>query len=156
MNTTPKNIDNYHPLHRKGNAWKYGDARGPTPMEASREENLASWVGEERATGVIAKLRPEPLAIGTLVDSIINGGQAESIQLVDKIRQQWEQIVGVDNAPHVQPLSIRNENLEIGFIDAAWRYVLDSPPQKVFILKRILELTGSQLKSVVFVPYVKK
>lgn len=151
-----RGIDSSHPLTRRDNYGRFGRIGTPSQREISREEALADWLGEERTPDVFAKLRPDAHPIAALVDAIITNVKVVEIELLDKIRQHWVDIVGADNASHFVPLSTNHEILEVGFINAAWRFMLDTPPQRQLILKRITEQIGTELKSIRFVPYVGK
>ena len=147
-----KTIDVSHPLTRKDNYGRFGLVGAPSERERSREENLADWLGSERVPGIFAKWHAEPKQAGPLVDAFLKGIKPTEIDLLEQIRQHWEKILGADGARQFVPLAVKDNILSIGFFNAAWRFAMDTPPQKLLIRQRIEELTGTSLGDICFVP----
>ena len=114
-----------HWLGHDANHRKIGPQRGATPRERSREETLAAWVGEERATEVIADLRPTTPSIAELVDEQLLAYRGQAITILDKLRQNWTAIVGHDCAQQSYPSHLEEHGtLVIEVNNSSWIYVI--------------------------------
>lgn len=115
---------NSRPLTRTDNANKYGEARQPSEWEESREETLASFLGEERRAEVFADMRPEPMNVGTFVSAWIKEQKPEEISLQDTLIEHWEEVLGKDNAAHCKLLLIDGDTAVLEVDRSIFYYAL--------------------------------
>ena len=145
-------------LHQKESGWltrkdnqQAGEFYGiPSARERERESVLADWVGDERRAEVFAEFRPEPLAIGNVAASIISSVSVQEISLLDRLKKDWESIVGPVNVKQCQPCAIEGSLLRIEVYASTWMYILKS--QSSIIQGRVEAYSNGAIKSVAFVP----
>ncbi len=143
-------------LHQKRTGWltrndnrQAGEFYGmPSPREREREAVLADWVGEERRAEVFAEFRPEPLAIGNVAASIISSVSVQEISLLDKLKKDWESIVGPVNVKQCQPCTLEGSQLRIEVYTSTWLYILKS--QSRIIQGRVEAYSNGAIKAVTF------
>ena len=145
-------------LHLKESGWlerkdnrQAGEFYGvPSARERERESVLADWVGEERRAEIFAEFRPEPLAIGNVAASIISSVSVQEISLLDRLKKDWESIVGPVNVKQCQPCAIEEGLLRIEVYASTWMYILKS--QSKVIQGRVEAYSNGAIKTVAFVP----
>ncbi len=120
----------------------------PSAREREREAVLADWVGEERRAEVFAEFRPEPVAIGNVAASIISSVSVQEISLLDKLKKDWESIVGPVNVKQCQPCTIEGSVLRIEVYASTWLYILRS--QSRIIQGRVEAYSNGTIKTVTF------
>ena len=136
-------------LTRKDNRHE-GEYYGmPSAREREREAVLADWVGEERRAEVFADFRPDPVSIGNVATSIISSVSVQQISLLDRLKRDWESIVGAVNVKQCQPSAIEGSRLRIEVYVSTWLYILNS--QSKIIQGRVEAYSNGAIKAVSFV-----
>lgn len=121
----------------------------PSRREYEREEAIIDFVGEERASSVMASLRPSFQNAGEVANAILGKLDLKSNTLLDEISQNWTYIVGSDNAKQCRPLGVENGALSIEVFSSAWLFALNC--HKSFISRRVFEITSGAVTRVYLV-----
>ena len=145
-------------LHQKESGWlerkdnrQAGEFYGvPSPREREREAVLTDWVGEARRAEVFAEFRPEPVSIGNVAASIISSVSVQEISLLDRLKKDWESIVGPVNVKQCHPCAVEGSLLRIEVYASTWMYILNS--QSKVIQERVKAYSNGTIKTVSFVP----
>ena len=124
-NSQQKPLQAGHWLGHSDNHRKLGERRVATRRELSRERTIADWVGPERATEVIASLRPETPTIADLVDEQLLACRGRAITNLDKLRQNWTKLVGDDCAAQSYPSHLNGNTLVIEVNNSTWKYMME-------------------------------
>ena len=117
----------------------------------SREDLLADFLGEERASAVLADLHPQPRPIGVFVDSLLKQVHPEELDLQHLLEHQWPTLVGEVNARQCRPLAIRGSTLIIEVFQQMFLYLLKTE-QRNIIQQRVSDYTGGRITAVDFTP----
>lgn len=134
-------------LTRRDNATA-GEFYGiPSKMEREREELVADWVGEENKAGVFAALRPQAHSIKNLVDAFEKSVPVEKINLLDRIKADWAEIVGADNAEQCVPVGISMKKLTVEVASSNWMYILKGQWGRI-IDKKVFDYTNGEITGV--------
>ena len=137
-------------LRREDSERKVGEWRIPSKREASREELLGSWLGEEREAAVFADLRPMKADMGAMVNDVLaDVGQLEML-LLTKLQDGWKEIVGEDNAKMCRPLSLVNGCLRIRVLNSTVRFVFERSMKKE-LLEKVSSASEGYVKKLEFV-----
>jgi len=124
-------------LVRKDREKFTGDYRGPSQREARREETLGDWLGPERTHDVLAALRPPPKTLASLIEQVMDKFPRQDIFWLEKLREEWPQLLGEMNARQSKPLSFRDGILVVEVSNPTWRFVLER--QQKIKIKDILQ-----------------
>ena len=122
----------------------------PSRREYEREDVLVEFLGEERASSVMASLRPPFQDAGQLANSIFGKLDLKSNTILDEIVKNWTYIVGPDNAKECRPLGVEKEALSIEVFSSSWMFALNC--NKPLITRRVFEITSGAVKRVYLVP----
>ncbi|HOG51718.1 MAG TPA: DciA family protein [Lentisphaeria bacterium] len=123
----------------------------PSRREASREQALADWVGEDRRPGVFADLRPEAKNAADLVQDVLNSFKNPDLVLLEKIQDAWTELVGADNARYSQPTRIYKGRLYVEVPDSSWLFMFKTQRQ-ADISARVASFTQNAITGVQFIP----
>lgn len=63
---------------------------------------------------------PAPAALSGLLDTVLAGFGAPSVDAVVVIHERWAEVVGAEVAPHARALGIEDGTLRIGVESSAW------------------------------------
>ena len=121
----------------------------PSRREYEREDVLIEFLGEERASSVMASLRPPFQDAGQVASSILGKLDLKSNTILDEITQNWSYVVGADNARQCRPLEIKNDALSIEVFSSSWLFALNC--NKSLIARRVFEITSGAVKRVFLV-----
>ncbi len=122
----------------------------PTAKERSREEALAAWVGEERASAVFADLHPSAQHIGVLVNKCLRGLHRPDLAVFNQIRSHWPQIAGAANANLLKPIRVNGKNLVVEVANPTYMFVFRQPALQKKLLEEIQKYTNNEIKSFTF------
>ena len=117
----------------------------------SREDLLADFLGDERASSVLADLHPQPRPVGMFVDSLLKQVHPEELDLRQQLERQWPALVGEVNARQCRPLTIRGTTLVIEVFQQMFLYLLRTE-QRNIIQQRVSDYTGGRIAAVEFTP----
>lgn len=137
-------------LKREESERKVGEWRIPSRREASREELLGSWVGEEREAAVFADLRPMKADMGAMVQGVLADVGRSEMLLLTRLQDDWGKIVGEDNAKLSRPLSLVNGCLRIRVLNPTARFVFERQ-MKEKILEAVVSESEGGVKKLEFV-----
>ena len=137
-------------LKREDSERKVGEWRIPSKREASREELLGSWLGEEREASVFADLRPMKADMGAMVNDVLaDVGQLEML-LLTQLQDEWGEVVGEDNAKMCRPLSLSNGCLRVRVLNSTVRFVFERQ-MKAKLLEAVAAKSGGYVKKMEFI-----
>jgi len=117
----------------------------------SREDLLADFLGDERASSILADLHPQPRPVKVFVDSLLQQSRPSELDLRQFLERQWPAIVGDVNARQCRPLTIRGSTLVIEVFQQMFLYLLKTE-QRNIILQRVSDYTGGKITAIDFIP----
>ena len=117
----------------------------------SREDLLADFLGDARASSVLADLHPQTRRVGTFVEALLKQLHPEELDLRQRLERQWASLVGEVNARQCHPLSIRGTTLVIEVFQSMFLYLLKTE-QRNIVLQRVSDYTGGKITAVDFIP----
>ena len=138
-------------LARKDNCERRHWRRKPSERERRREEVLADWYGQTRATEEFALLRGPFKKVSELVGDMLDDVSAQPGILVEKLVNCWTDVVGHDAAAQCHPSVIRDGVLFVEVKSAPWLYMLERQ-QKSVVLEKVNTLSRGEITNVRFVP----
>ncbi|CAN5475169.1 hypothetical protein BH10ACT1_BH10ACT1_40940 [soil metagenome] len=90
---------------------------------------------------------PEPTPLSAGLDAVMAGLGGPTVEAIVLIHERWDEIVGVEVAPHAKPLGIDGGRLKIGVDGPGWASHLRWSEAE--ILARLATLVGpDQVSSV--------
>lgn len=112
--------DNAEVLHisRRGNIKR-------TEIEASREQAIFDFVGEERVYGVFASLHPAPRHVSDILKDVIGKLDIHENDPLANLRDTWGDLLGHDIAQVSAPLFLKDNVLTIGVNNPSWKFVME-------------------------------
>jgi len=130
-------------------------ARRPSLRERSREQVLRDWFGEERATGeILAHQSPAVHIAGPLDSALTRLGLRRPVDL-ERLRDDWAEIVGADLAHYCQPVALHGTCLDVEVVDAAWLYELRTMHSRE-IQARVERASEGRVNTVRFAPHGRR
>ncbi len=123
--------------------------RGPSPLEAERENTLRDFLGKERAAAVLTDLRPDMKDIGTLVNEQLARLKTPEDAMLERIRLEWASLVDDPCfARETFASHIERGRLVVEVTHPAWFYVLEREALPT-VEKRIVAFSNNLLTGVI-------
>jgi hypothetical protein len=123
----------------------------PSPRETSREETLADWLGPERTPEVFAQLRSESHTVKELMEEIVGQFPCAEILLLQKLEEDWPQLVSPMLARECHPFKVQSGVLYVEVFHSTWMFVFRN--QHAALIQQIVaKETNGKVTRVVFQP----
>lgn len=106
---------------------------------------LKDWYGKERGDVEMIRFTPQPEPIGNVLDAELKQLVPPWIWMVERVRENWTEIAGADNARRCSPVSLNNGIFYIEVVHPAYRIALENPKIKQTLLERIQTIIGDRL-----------
>lgn len=117
----------------------------------AREAILGDWYGPERATEAVATHLEDPESVGNCVNEIFHDIGMHEAAWLDRIKKDWQDLVGEDVASHSHPVALRRKTLEIEVYDTAWYYELTRSYGQ-HIEERVRSFSNEEVQKIRFTP----
>ena len=105
---------------------------------------LQDWYGKAEGDAAMLRHLPEPVRISESLDREMKRLLPPWEWNVIKVRQQWKEIAGAENARRCTPAFLNDGIFYIEVSHPAYRVVLETPQIKNPLQERIREIIGSQ------------
>ncbi|MGN0866279.1 MAG: DciA family protein [Oligosphaeraceae bacterium] len=114
--------------------------------EQSMDQLVADWVGAESAPDILGRFHPQPRELSRCLEKFLHRiGQDQGV-LLEKIRENWSQLVGEQTSRQLRPVEIRDKTLVISAENQTYLYVLRQSPLMGVIRHRVEQLTGGSVQ----------
>ncbi|NLG14756.1 MAG: DUF721 domain-containing protein [Lentisphaerae bacterium] len=137
-------------LKREQSGSRRGFFRRPTKHESEREGVLADWLGEERSSSVMADLREMHTDMEGMLREILSKVEPNDVILLTRIQENWESLVGADNARMCSADRLQDGILSIRLHHSTLRFVFERELKGK--LEEVLKaFTSGEVKKIRFV-----
>ena len=109
------------------------------------ESILRNWYGKEQGEAEMVRYTPEPRSIAESMDKLISRIVPPWELKVQQIKEQWNEIVGPENAGRCSPAFLNNGIFYIEVSHPAYRLALEVPAVRGPIRDRIVNIIGEKL-----------
>ena len=116
-----------------------------TSDERRQDALVAQWVGEERAPGVLGIFHKRMKSIGECVDQFLGRIHQDDVLILERLRESWEEVLGVETSRQLFPLEIRGRCLVMEAVNQTYLFVFRNPQVKDPVLKRLSEFTNGRV-----------
>jgi len=117
----------------------------PPPKDLFFHKMLHEWHGSENANGAVSQFLPKAESLNDVLKRVMEKHVHPSVFALERLRQNWTEIAGVDNARHSIPIFIKEKVLLVEVAHPIYRMGLDSPTVKKQILSKIHAVLGEEL-----------
>jgi len=138
-------------LSREGNRTRTHFSRGANKLEWRREQTLKDWYGGSFCTEEILAHQDPARTVSDVLTGVLAKIGKREVALLESVRHQWTDCVGVDIARQSTPATIRGGTLEVEVRNSSWLYILKWE-RKGQVLVKLEALTNGQISDVRFVP----
>lgn len=115
--------------------------------------SLAAWYGRNRARDEIAVYCPEPITAADVASKILKKIAPASIVHLEKIKQHWEELAGVQIAKVATPLNLKDRVIYATVSHPAWLREFNKGPVKQILVNKINHLCGKKIcMEIKFIP----
>lgn len=116
------------------------------------ESILRSWYGKDQGEAEMLRYTPETRPLSDPLDKVMKKLVPPWEFQIIRIKENWNDIAGTENARRCQPAFLNNGIFYIEVFHPAYRIALESPQIKSRLLERIQEIIGKELcKDIKFV-----
>ena len=109
------------------------------------ESMLRSWYGKEQGRAEMLRYTPETQSIAAPLARVLKSLVPPWELKVAKIREDWPEIAGAENARRCAPAFLNNGIFYIEVSHPAYRIALETPKIKNQLLERIQKIIGREL-----------
>ena len=138
-------------LNREGNRTRTHLSRGANRVEWRREQMLRDWYGASYSVEEVLAHQEPARTVSDVLNRVLAKIGSREMALLESVRSQWADCVGVDIAHQSTPAMIRQGTLEVEVRNSSWLYILKWE-RKGQILVKLAALTNGQISDVRFVP----
>ena len=121
-------------LEREDSGGRTGEWRVPSRREASREDVLGDWLGDERQPSVFADLRPMKTDMEAMIHDVLSEVGQKDMLVLTKLQDSWAEIVGVDNAKMSRPLSLVHGCLRVRVLNSSFKFMFERQLKPKFLV----------------------
>jgi predicted nucleic acid-binding Zn ribbon protein len=107
--------------------------------------SLAAWYGRAQARDEISAYCPEPVSASEAATKILKKIAPANIVHMEKIKQQWEAIAGVQIAKVATPLYLKERVIYATVSHPAWLREFNKGPVKKILVDKINKLCGKTI-----------
>ncbi len=105
------------------------------------------WYGMDRGRSEIAARQAAPVPIADALDQAVRSILPKSMVMLGKVRSEWPEIAGAENARHTEPSFLKDGILFVEISHPAYRMALDTPRVRKLLLEKLQERFGESFCS---------
>lgn len=115
--------------------------------------SLAAWYGQARAQAEIAAYCPQPVSASETAEKILKKVAPATLIQMEKIKQHWDEIAGLQIAKVATPFTIKERILYATVSHPAWLREFNKGPVKKILVEKINKLCVKRVcNDIKFIP----
>jgi len=127
-------------------AWRF-----PSRRERRRQQVMLDWFGLDRGKVEIMARRSPAVSMQNSLDALMcELGQSREVWL-EKVRDNWPELVGSEIARRTEPVALKQDCLEIEVNHSTWLYELRTRLSEK-LTRRLNEFTEGRVNNLRFLP----